>query len=246
MSYEDAIQILEHAQAYKLKLCLKRQTDITETEPAIKSDIIPEEEVSSTEIREQGKTRRRRDARISWPKFPSFGKGRKSRFTRSHSSSEADEQRKLELSPTTSDTESPIKSQDALKGKKKHKIKVSALTKRGRISSSEDQDTEATTGQMSGDIQQKQESDTLTPEFPEYPLGKTLEVNVQADKKAEEGIESDQKSQTTSNTQNIQHKMELISMNSALKTTDLTVALTDQESQSGTPKSPDEKQKKKE
>ncbi len=41
MSYEDAIQILEHAQAYKVKLCLKRQPDITETEPAIKSDVIP-------------------------------------------------------------------------------------------------------------------------------------------------------------------------------------------------------------
>ncbi|XP_075344163.1 protein AHNAK2-like [Odontesthes bonariensis] len=133
VSYEDAVQILEHAQAYKLKLCLKRKPDITESEPAIESDAIPEEEIYSTEMRAQGKTKRRGDARISWPKFPSFGKGRKSRFTRSHSSSEADEQRKLELSPTTSDTESPIKSQDALKGKKKHKMKLSALTKRSRI-----------------------------------------------------------------------------------------------------------------
>uniref|UniRef100_A0A3P9AZW4 PDZ domain-containing protein n=1 Tax=Maylandia zebra TaxID=106582 RepID=A0A3P9AZW4_9CICH len=41
MSYEDAIQILEHAQAYKLKLCLKRKPEITETEPAIESDVIP-------------------------------------------------------------------------------------------------------------------------------------------------------------------------------------------------------------
>lgn len=41
VSYEDAIQILEHAQAYKVKLCLKRQPDITETEPAIESDVIP-------------------------------------------------------------------------------------------------------------------------------------------------------------------------------------------------------------
>uniref|UniRef100_A0A3B5QF61 PDZ domain-containing protein n=1 Tax=Xiphophorus maculatus TaxID=8083 RepID=A0A3B5QF61_XIPMA len=41
MSYEDAIQILEHAQAYKLKLCLKRQPDFTETEPTIDSDVIP-------------------------------------------------------------------------------------------------------------------------------------------------------------------------------------------------------------
>uniref|UniRef100_A0A3P9KUV1 PDZ domain-containing protein n=1 Tax=Oryzias latipes TaxID=8090 RepID=A0A3P9KUV1_ORYLA len=39
--YEDAIQILEHAQAYKVKLCLKRKPDITETEPGIESDVIP-------------------------------------------------------------------------------------------------------------------------------------------------------------------------------------------------------------
>uniref|UniRef100_A0A665X1U0 PDZ domain-containing protein n=1 Tax=Echeneis naucrates TaxID=173247 RepID=A0A665X1U0_ECHNA len=41
VSYEDAIQILEHAQAYKVKLCLKRKPDITETEPAIDSNVIP-------------------------------------------------------------------------------------------------------------------------------------------------------------------------------------------------------------
>ncbi|XP_054913264.1 neuroblast differentiation-associated protein AHNAK-like [Poeciliopsis prolifica] len=233
MSYEDAIQILEHAQAYKLKLCLKRQPDITETEPTIDSDVIPEEEAGSTEMRDQGKTRRRGDARISWPKFPSFGKGRKSRFTRSHSSSEADEQRKLELSPTTSDTESPIKSQDALKGKKKHKIKLSGLTRRGRISSSEDQDTDApTSGQMSSDVQQKQESDTLSPEFPEYPIAETPETNDQAG----EAMESDL----------VQRKVALIREDVTLKTTDPTVALGDQEGQSGAPKSPDEKKKKKE
>ncbi|XP_043998682.1 neuroblast differentiation-associated protein AHNAK-like [Gambusia affinis] len=228
MSYEDAIQILEHAQAYKLKLCLKRQPDFPETEPTIDSDVIPEEDIGSTEMREKGKTRRRGDARISWPKFPSFGKGRKSRFTRSHSSSEADEQRKLELSPTTSDTESPIKSQDGKK--KKHKIKLSGLTRRGRISSSEDQDTDApTSGQMSSDVQQKQESDTLSPEFPEYPIAEKPEINEQAG----EAMESDP----------VQQKVELVSVDGTLKTT---VALGDHESQSGTPKSPDEKKKRKE
>lgn len=40
MSYEDAMQILEHAQAYKLKFCLKRKPDISETEPALES-VIP-------------------------------------------------------------------------------------------------------------------------------------------------------------------------------------------------------------
>lgn len=41
VSYEDAIQILEHAQAYRVKLCLKRKPDITETETATESDVIP-------------------------------------------------------------------------------------------------------------------------------------------------------------------------------------------------------------
>lgn len=40
MSYEDAIQILEHAQAYKVKLCLKRNPEIKETDPATQSDVI--------------------------------------------------------------------------------------------------------------------------------------------------------------------------------------------------------------
>lgn len=40
MSYEDAIQILEHAQAYKVKLCLKRNPETKETEPATQSDVI--------------------------------------------------------------------------------------------------------------------------------------------------------------------------------------------------------------
>ena len=91
-------------------------------------------------MRRQGKTKRQSNARISWPKFSSFGKGQKKHFTRSHSSSEADEQRKLELSPTTSDTESPIKTQEALKGKKKHKVKLSCLKKRGSVSTPPEQD----------------------------------------------------------------------------------------------------------
>ncbi|XP_028251773.1 neuroblast differentiation-associated protein AHNAK [Parambassis ranga] len=239
VSYDDAIQILEHAQAYKLKLCLKR-------EPAIDSDVIPEEEVCTTDMREQGKTKRRGEARISWPKFPSFGKGRKSRFTRSHSSSEADEQRKLELSPTTSDTESPIKSQDALKGKKKHKMKLSALTKRGRISSSEDQETDApTTGQISGDINLTQESDMLSPECLESPSGETTQIYVTENLKVIEDVRLEQNNQTLTEAQTVQHKVELISIGGTLKTADLTEALADQESPSGV-KSPDGKKKKKE
>ncbi|XP_068194220.1 protein AHNAK2-like [Antennarius striatus] len=213
MSYEDAIQILDHAQAYKVKLCLKRKPDITETEPVMESDIIPEEELDAPEMREQGKTKRRGDARISWPKFPSFGKGRKSRFTRSHSSSEADEQRKLELSPTTSDTESPIKTQEALKGKKRHKIKLSALTKSGRMSPSEEQCLESPSGE--------------TPE--DYTLE---ELKVVEDLSLDQNLTKPQ-------------IVELININSSVKTTDLTVALAEKQSQSAV-KSPDGKKKKKE
>ncbi|XP_051251865.1 neuroblast differentiation-associated protein AHNAK-like isoform X3 [Dicentrarchus labrax] len=243
VSYEDAIQILEHAQAYKVKLCLKRKPDITETESAIESDVIPEEDIYAPEMREQGKTKRRGDARISWPKFPSFGKGRKSRFTRSHSSSEADEQRKLELSPTTSDTESPIKSQDAQKGKKRHKIKLSLLTKRGRISSSEDQDTDTpTTGQI---IQTHDASDMLSPECLESPSGETPEIYVTGDRKVVEDLRLGQNDQKLTEPQTVQHKVELITIDSTLKTEDLTVALADKDSSSGI-KSPDGKKKKKE
>ncbi|XP_076733465.1 uncharacterized protein LOC101469570 isoform X2 [Maylandia zebra] len=245
MSYEDAIQILEHAQAYKLKLCLKRKPEITETEPAIESDVIPEEDLHTPQMREQGKTKRRGEARISWPKFSSFGKGRKSRFTRSHSSSEAEEQRKLELSPTTSDTESPIKTQDALKYKKKHKIKLPGLTKRGRISSSEEQDTDVQTGQISGDTHHTQESDMLSPECLESPSGEMPEAYVKKDLKVMKDVQLEETNLTVREAQPIQHKVELISIDSTLKTADLTVALADQESPSLI-KSPEGKKKKKE
>ncbi|KAL3969139.1 angiopoietin 2 [Sarotherodon galilaeus] len=245
MSYEDAVQILEHAQAYKLKLCLKRKPEITETEPAIESDVIPEEDLHTPQMREQGKTKRRGEARISWPKFSSFGKGRKSRFTRSHSSSEAEEQRKLELSPTTSDTESPIKTQDALKYKKKHKIKLPGLTKRGRISSSEEQDTDVQTGQISGDTHHTQESDMLSPECLESPSGEMPEAYVKKDLKVMKDVQLEETNLTVHEAQPIQHKVELISIDSTLKTADLTVALADQESPSHI-KSPEGKKKKKE
>ncbi|KAJ4939619.1 hypothetical protein JOQ06_029063, partial [Pogonophryne albipinna] len=223
MSYEDAIQILEHAQAYKVKLCLKRTPVITETEPVTKSDVIPEEDVYAPEMRENGKTKRRSDARISWPKFPSFGKGKKkSRFSRSHSSSEAEEQRKLELSPTTSDTESPIKSQDALKAKKKHKIKLPLLSKRGRISSSEDQDTDApTTAQL------------VSPETLESPSGETPQVYVTEELMVVEDLRWEEKEPKT-----VQHKVELITIDSTLKTEDLTLALAGTKAEIKFPKAP--------
>ncbi|XP_077394061.1 uncharacterized protein LOC144031141 [Festucalex cinctus] len=234
VSYQDAIQILEHAQAYKVKLCLKRKPDITETEPLAESDIIPEDETFTPEMREHGKSKRRGDARISWPKFPSLGRGKKSRFARSHSSSEADEQRKLELSPTTSDTESPIKTQDALKGKKRHKMKLPSLTKRGRISSSEDQDTDAPTTCT------QEAAELLSPEGLQSPMGRRPEVH-----RTEEMTLVEVSDSRVTKPLAIQHKVELIAIDSALKTTDLTVALTGEESPTG-PLSPDGKKKKKE
>jgi len=43
MSYEDAVQILEHAQAYKVKLCLKRKPIAADAdaESTFESDVIP-------------------------------------------------------------------------------------------------------------------------------------------------------------------------------------------------------------
>ncbi|XP_077587730.1 uncharacterized protein LOC144206568 [Stigmatopora nigra] len=234
ISYQDAIQILERAQAYKVKLCLKRKPHITETEPLGESDIIPEDETFTPEMREHGKTKRRGDARISWPKFPSLGRGKKSRFTRSHSSSEADEQRKLELSPPTSDTDSPIKTQDALKSKKRHKIKLPSLTKRGRISSSEDQDTDApTTGTQEA-------AELLSPEGSQSPIGGRTELHSAEQILLEEGADSRVTKQFAP-----EDKVEVIAEDSALKTNDLTLALTDKKSPTG-PLSPDGKKKKKE
>nr|XP_020459816.1 neuroblast differentiation-associated protein AHNAK-like [Monopterus albus] len=231
MPYEDAVRILGHAHAYRVRLCLKRNQKSTETEPGIDSDTIPEEELDTPEMREQGKTKRHGDARISWPKFPSFGSGQKSRFTRSHSSSEADEQKKLELSPTTSDTESPIKSQDALKGKKRYKTKATVPTKRDHISSPEDQETDApTTGQSSDDTDHT------------VDMQETPDVCVAKDLKRVEDSRAEQNDQTL--TENVQHKVK-ISVKSIMKTADLIVPLGDQESPSGI-KSPDEKRKNKE
>ncbi|XP_067099442.1 neuroblast differentiation-associated protein AHNAK-like [Osmerus mordax] len=141
VAYEDALQILERAQPYKVEFCLKRkpiEAVTLETDPALPSEIGAKD--SSPEMRRRGKTKRQGDGRISWPKFPSFSKGRKSHFKRSHSSSEAEEHRQLELSPATSDTESPIKTQEAVKPKtKKHKMKLSGLRMKGRFSRSVDQ-----------------------------------------------------------------------------------------------------------
>ncbi|XP_077053121.1 uncharacterized protein LOC143702998 isoform X2 [Siphateles boraxobius] len=135
VSYEDALQILEHAQPYKVAFCLKRkppprtQEDAETMRPdiTIGEEAEQEEEGGGPEMRGRRKIKKQHD-RISWPKFPTFSKGRRANFKRSHSTSEAEEQRKLEISPPTSDTESPIKSPlkspDEKEKKKTHKMKL--------------------------------------------------------------------------------------------------------------------------
>ncbi|XP_029569159.1 neuroblast differentiation-associated protein AHNAK-like [Salmo trutta] len=253
VTYEDALQILEHAQPYKMELLLKRKpikTSTLESEPAL--EIIQVEEGSSLEMRGHSKTKRHGD-RISWPKFPSFSKSQKSHFKRSHSTSEADDKRKLELSPTTSDTESPIKSQEAVKGKtKKHKIKLSSMKMKGRKSMSVEQpnqDTDILTVEhVEGMENQQSQDDIHSPDGLESASVDTSQVYVlesESEKIESTKIRNECILPDLAGSETKQHKVELISLDKTLKITDITVALADQESPS-TKKSPEGKKKKKE
>ncbi|CDQ56130.1 unnamed protein product [Oncorhynchus mykiss] len=237
VKYEDALQILEHAQPYKMELLLKRKPikiSTLESEPALESQV---EQGSSLEMRGHSKTKRHGD-RISWPNFPSFSKSRKSHFKRSHSTADADDQRKLELSPTTSDTESPIKSQEAVKGRtKKQKIKLSSLKMKGRKSRSVEQsgqDTDILTVECAQvmEIQQSQD-DIYSPDGLESTSGETPQVYVfesESEKMEPTKIKNECSLPDLTGTENKQHKVELIRLDKTLKTTDITVAFADQES----------------
>ncbi|XP_052342294.1 protein AHNAK2-like isoform X1 [Oncorhynchus keta] len=252
VKYEDALQILEHAQPYKMELLLKRKPmkiSTLESEPALESQV---EQGSSLEMRGHSKTKRHGD-RISWPNFPSFSKSRKSHFKRSHSTADADDQRKLELSPTTSDTESPIKSQEAVKGRtKKQKIKLSSLKMKGRKSSSVEQsgqDTDILTVECEQvmEIQQSQD-DIYSPDGLESTSGETPQVYVfesESEKMESTKIKNECSLPDLTGSENKQHKVELIRLDKTLKTTDITVAFADQESPL-TKTSLEEKKKKKE
>nr|XP_046222994.1 LOW QUALITY PROTEIN: neuroblast differentiation-associated protein AHNAK-like [Oncorhynchus gorbuscha] len=253
VTYEDALQILEHAQPYKMELLLKRKpikTSTLEREPAL--EVIQVKEGSSPEMRGHSKTKRHGD-RISWPKFPSFSKSQKSHFKRSHSTSEADDKRKLELSPTTSDTESPIKSQEAVKGKtKKHKIKLSSMKMKGRKSMSveqPDQDIDIlTVERVEGMENQQSQDDIHSPDGLESASVDISEVYVlesESEKIEPTKIRNECIIPDLAASETKKHKVELISLDKTLKTTDITVALADQESPS-TKKSPEGKTKKKE
>ncbi|XP_031645056.1 protein AHNAK2-like [Oncorhynchus kisutch] len=265
VTYEDALQILEHAQPYKMELLLKRKpikTSTLESEPALEIIqqsisyslfvILQVEEGSSPEMRGHSKTKRHGD-RISWPKFPSFSKSQKSHFKRSHSTSEADDKRKLELSPTTSDTESPIKSQEAVKGKtKKHKIKLSSMKMKGRKSMSveqPDQDIDIlTVERVEGMENQQSQDDIHSPdglESASVDISQVYVLESESEKIEPTKMRNECIIPDLAGSEMKKHKVELISLDKTLKTTDITVALADQESPS-TKKSPEGKTKKKE
>ncbi|XP_056446263.1 neuroblast differentiation-associated protein AHNAK-like [Gadus chalcogrammus] len=248
VSYEDALQIMEHAQAYKVKLCLKRKQEVPEEDPDSHPETIQEEEVTSPEMREQRKTKRPSDARISWPKFPSLGKGRKkSHFRRSHSTSEAEDQTRLELSPTTSDTDTPIKSQEALKGKKKHKVKLNLSKNKGSKSAKADHDTDTLTTAPLNGVNEDPMKETSPPDSPERQVASPpaylthqFKIPDSCKLKVEQGMAD------MAEPESPHHRVELISVDSTLKTADITAALVGQDSPTAHMSPSGKKKKKKE
>ncbi|XP_076830719.1 uncharacterized protein LOC143476412 [Brachyhypopomus gauderio] len=228
VSYEDALQILEHAQPYKMEICLKRKVDSTMPEDA---DIVhPEGNVeSSPEMRTQRKMKKQQD-RISWPKFPSFGRGRRAQFKRSHSTSEAEEHRKLEMSPPTSDTESPFKSPlkfpDEKEQKKKQKMQSSGKTKGYRSKSVEEpqrKGKELITENMA--VCENLQVDSVEEKLPEEVTAKledTAHVAEETESEISSKIKQDHALSSLSEMEQ-QHKVHYISLGNTLKTTDISV-----------------------
>ncbi|MFT7801902.1 neuroblast differentiation-associated protein AHNAK-like isoform X1, partial [Arapaima gigas] len=251
VSYEDALEILGHAQTCKMELCLKRKTPSASSTLERSTDMQPEfaSEEASPAVRGRPKTQRRQEARISWPKFPSLTRGRKAYFKRSHSTSEAEEE-KLELSPTTSDTESPVKSQKVVKDKTKmQKVKVSKV-KTSLRSKSADQSERLVVEPTPEFVEfiEKQEalqktSDSLGPQG--AMLTETLVVD-ETVRKAAGRMRNECTFPSGSGTEAEpgRHKSELISLDKTLKTTDITDSLVDQKCHSAK-HSPDGKKRKK-
>ncbi|XP_016329337.1 neuroblast differentiation-associated protein AHNAK-like [Sinocyclocheilus anshuiensis] len=239
VSYEDALQILEHAQPYKVAFCLKRkpaprtQEDAETERPdiTIGEEAEQVEEGSGPEMRGRRKTKKQHD-RISWPKFPTFSKGRRANFKRSHSTSEAEEQRKLEISPPTSDTESPLKSPlkspDGKDKKKKHKVKPKKRMAGHRSKSVEEtQENEEVLATDNMKVLDNQIIMNIVEE--QVPMTNVIESpkilneaeNIDSTKTGNEYTFP-----TLPATESL-HKVELISVYTTLKTTDITVALGD-------------------
>ncbi|XP_016133548.1 neuroblast differentiation-associated protein AHNAK-like [Sinocyclocheilus grahami] len=239
VSYEDALQILEHAQPYKVAFCLKRkppprtQEDAETERPdiTIGEEAEQVEEGSGPEMRGRRKTKKQHD-RISWPKFPTFSIGRRANFKRSHSTSEAEEQRKLEISPPTSDTESPLKSPlkspDGKDKKKKHKVKPKKRMA-GRRSKSVEETQENKKALATDNMKVLDNQIIMNIVEEQVPMTNVIESpkilneaeNIDSTKTGNEYTFP-----TLPATESL-HKVELISVDTTLKTTDITVTLGD-------------------
>ncbi|XP_058242098.1 apoptosis-inducing factor 2 isoform X2 [Hemibagrus wyckioides] len=225
VSYEDALKILEHAQPYKMEFCLRRKVEPTIPENA---EIIhsKEKDQGSPTMRSQRKMKKQQE-RISWPKFPSFGKGPRVQFKRSHSTSEAEEHRKLEMSPPTSDTESPLKSPlkcpDEKDKKKKHKVQLKMKMKGNRSKSVE----ESQSNEKVLVWENQQVDDILEEKIPEAHEEKIPEIPQVMD-----GAENKVSPKTGDAFQSLSgmehHEAHLISLGNTLKTTDISVALAEE------------------
>ncbi|KAL2099056.1 hypothetical protein ACEWY4_005536 [Coilia grayii] len=230
VSYEDALQILEHAQAYKMEFCLKRKPQEATVQEDAETER-PEGEGGSPKMR--GRKPKRQDARISWPKFPSFSKGRKG-FKRSHSTSEAEEQRKLEMSPTTSDTESPVKSplkspDGKEKKKKRLKLKVKMKGLRSKSVEHPSRDDEPTMEILEGVENQVDQNGTDIQSPEEMQLLGEPQVVEQEEAERQESNKGVNEytfpSLTGPEMETGLHKVELITLDKTLKTTDISAAL---------------------
>ncbi|KAF4105538.1 neuroblast differentiation-associated protein AHNAK-like [Onychostoma macrolepis] len=236
VSYEDALQILEHAQPYKVAFCLKRkpppitQEDAETMRPdtTIGEEAEQEEEGRGPEMRGRRKTKKQHD-RISWPKFPTFSKGRRTNFKRSHSTSEAEEQRKLEISPPTSDTESPLKSPlkspDGKDKKKMHKMK---LKKRmtGRRSKSVEETQENEEALATDDMEGLDNQIIMNIVEEQVPVTNVIESPKILNEADSAKTRNEYTFPALPATESL-HKFELISVDTTLKTTDITVTLGD-------------------
>ncbi|XP_042592371.1 neuroblast differentiation-associated protein AHNAK-like isoform X1 [Cyprinus carpio] len=236
VSYEDALQILEHAQPYKVAFCLKRKptprtqedSETMRPDTTIGEEAEQEEEGRGPEMRGRRKTKKQHD-RISWPKFPTFSKGRRANFKRSHSTSEAEEQRKLEISPPTSDTESPLKSPlkspDGKDKKKMHKMKLKERMAGRRSKSVEEtqENEEAIATDDIGGLDNQIIMNIVEEPVPVTNVIESPKILNQADSAK---TRNEYTFPTLPATESL-HKVELISVDTTLKTTDITVALGD-------------------
>ncbi|XP_056326796.1 LOW QUALITY PROTEIN: neuroblast differentiation-associated protein AHNAK-like [Danio aesculapii] len=238
VSYEDALQILEHAQPYKVAFCLKRkppprtQEDAETMRPdiTIGEEAEHEEERGGPEMRGRRKTKKQHD-RISWPKFPTFSKGRRAHFKRSHSTSEAEEQRKLEISPPTSDTESPLKSPlkspDGKDKKKMHKMKLKMKMAGRRSKSVEETENEEALTTDNMEVLDNQIIMNITEEqVPVINVIESPKILNEAEKTDSTKARIDYTLPNLTVTESL-NKVELISLDTTLKATDITVALED-------------------